>query len=196
MSRLFILLVLLVSACAPTGPGVPPQQPVRANPAGVALDGYSPVAYFTLGEATQGDAAFASEHQGVTYWLRNAEEQGQFDADPGRYVPSHGGWCTLMMGGSGRRTPGDPENFAIVDDQLLLFWSGDTPETRGMGLANWASKTDSDAKKQSAYAQRADRQWQQFVAGERHAQIMLFKERDARSITPEQLSTAKSNYVE
>jgi len=195
MKPWILTTIFLLSACA-QAPGEPPPQPVRANPDGVAIDGYSPVAYFTEGKALAGDAAFSANHQGVTYWLRSAAEKQTFEANAQRYVPSHGGWCSLMMGGSGRRTPGDPENFAIVDDALLLFWSGDTPETRGMGLTNWASKTNNDPAQQSAYAEKADRQWRQFVAGERHSPIFLFKKADADNVTLDQRLNAKENYIE
>jgi len=59
------------------------------------------------------------------------------------YRPAHGGWCSLMLSGSGNLTPADPETFKIVDGQLLLFWSGEFNGNAVDGLANWESKIDS-----------------------------------------------------
>jgi hypothetical protein len=117
-----VFLVMVTTAC--TGVAAPPADPVRVNPHGIGIDGYSPVC--------------------ITYHFTDAQQVDLFEQDPTRYLPAHGGWCTLMMGGSGRRTPGHPESFVIVDDRLMLFWSGDTEQTRGMGLMNWGRKTHGD----------------------------------------------------
>ena len=119
-----------------------------------------------------------------------------FLANPTKYVPAHGGWCALMMGGSGRRTPGHPESFAIVDDRLLLFWSGDRPETKGMGLANWASKTGGDLEDERDWVRKADEAWEAFVAGRRASPIMLYKPADAESVTPAQRAEASEQFIE
>lgn len=195
--RVFLTAVVLniLIACSPTQME-PPSQPIRTDPNLVAIDGYSPVAYFTDGKAVPGSASFAATHDGATYWLRNQDEKAQFVADPARYVPAHGGWCTLMMGGSGRRTPGHPESFTIVDDRLMLFWSGDKPETRGMGLSNWAGKTGGNPAKERDWVNDADEAWASFRAGRHHSPIMLYKSSDAVSITPEQRAGATEAYIE
>lgn len=102
---------------------------------------------------------------GVVYWLNSPDQLRRFNLDPERYLPAHGGWCTLMMGGSGRRTAGHPENYAMVDDRLMLFWSGDTPATKGMGLKNWRSKTEGKIELERAWVADADEQWGKFFAG-------------------------------
>jgi YHS domain-containing protein len=137
-----VFLVMVTTAC--TGVAAPPADPVRVNPHGIGIDGYSPVSYFTEGKPQRGDPAFSATHDGITYHFTDAQQVDLFEQDPTRYLPAHGGWCTLMMGGSGRRTPGHPESFVIVDDRLMLFWSGDTEQTRGMGLMNWGRKTHGD----------------------------------------------------
>ncbi len=187
-----LILLLGATACA----AEPPVQPIRVDTNGAAIDGYSPVSYFTEGKPQQGDPAFAASFEGVTYWMASASEQALFEADPERYIPAHGGWCTLMMGGSGRRTPGHPESWAIVDDRLMLFWSGDTEETKGMGMSNWLSKTGSTTEGAESAVRAADRNWERFLSGERRSRIFLYKERDKISVTPEQLETAQINLIE
>lgn len=187
-----VTLILSMSACA----GEPPEQPIRVDSHGAAMDGYSPVAYFTEGKPRLGDPAFAASYEGTQYWLANAEELALFQANPSRYVPVHGGWCTLMMAGSGRRTPGHPESWAIVDDRLMLFWSGDTPETKGMGMSNWLSKTGGSDDGARSLVRSADRNWERFLNGDRRSRIFLYKERDKRSVTAEQLAEATVSLVE
>ena len=163
-----------------------PLHPVRASGDNVGIDGYSPVSYFDGSGVGRGNPDFSHSVEGVTYWLRDAQQLAKFRADPQRFLPAHGGWCTLMMGGSGRRTPAHPESYVIVDDQLLMFWSGDTPETQGMGLSNWQSKTKGSAKRERKWMTKADRQWNEFLLGKREAQIFLYKQGDVESVSVEQ----------
>ena len=51
---------------------------------GVAIEGYSPVSYFTAGKAVQGSKNIAVDHDGVTYYLSSTTERQQFAADPDR----------------------------------------------------------------------------------------------------------------
>jgi YHS domain-containing protein len=86
----------------------------------VALQGHSPVSYFTKGKAVKGSPAHAVSHKGVTYHLASAEEAAAFKADPSRFEPAFGGWCaTGMM--LEQKFPVDPASFKIVDGQLFLF---------------------------------------------------------------------------
>ena len=185
--------LLTVMGCAPMGP---PAEPIRMNPDGVAIDRYSPVSYLPDGAAAKGDPKYAAEHAGATYWLRSPTERERFVANPGRFVPAHGGWCTLMMGGSGRRTPGHPESFAIVDDRLMLFWSGDKEANQGMGLANCVQKTGGDIAAERSWIDDVDTAWQAYVAGQRKSALMLYKPSDATTITPAQRASAKEAFIE
>ncbi len=168
--------------------------PLRSNADGVGLDGCSPVAYFDDATAAIGNPQYSATVDGVTYWLRSAEKRQRFEASPSQYLPAHGGWCTLMMGGSGRRTPGHPESFTVVDGRLLLFWSGDTPETAGMGLTNWQRKTGGDEARARAWLRNADAQWHEFLRGDRRSPIYLYKASDAQAVSAGQLAEAVKEY--
>jgi YHS domain-containing protein len=87
---------------------------------GVGLEGYSPVSYFTVGRAEQGDSRFAVEHHGVTYHLTSAEQVAMFNENPDRYEPQCGGWCAFGMTVEDK-FPVDPTKFRIIDDRLYLF---------------------------------------------------------------------------
>ncbi|MFW6313865.1 MAG: YHS domain-containing (seleno)protein [Spirochaetota bacterium] len=62
---------------------------------GVAIEGYDPVAYLTLGEPTQGSDAYVHEWDGAQWWFASAEHLGMFEADPQRYAPRYGGYCSF-----------------------------------------------------------------------------------------------------
>lgn len=119
---------------------------------GVALDGYSPVSYFTVGHAEPGDPRFSVEHEGVTYRLTSPEQVELFRKNPARYVPEFGGWCAFGMAVQDK-FPVDPTVFKIIDDKLYLFlrneqvnalqlWNrGDETELLRKAGAHWAVVT-------------------------------------------------------
>ena len=191
-SAFIALLIFAMTAC--TGVAAPPSDPVRNTPEGVGIDGYSPVSYFTEGQPERGDPEYPAKFEGVTYYFTDAEQVDRFNNDPTSFLPAHGGWCTLMMGGSGRRTPGHPESFVIVDDRLMLFWSGDTEQTRGMGLMNWGRKTHGDPEAEREYIAKSDKQWRSFLSGKRKSRIYLYKPSDSETISDAQRDKAKVEY--
>ena len=87
---------------------------------GIAIEGYSPVSYFTEGKAIRGKPEHAIEYNGVTYQLASAEEEQLFRANPDKYVPAYGGWCAFGMSIQDK-FPIDPHNFKIIDGKLMLF---------------------------------------------------------------------------
>ena len=178
---------LFASACFAGDATPDPLKLMRLDTSGVAIDGYSPVSYFERGRAEVGDPQYAVQHHGVTYHLTDAGQVAQFEADPDRYVPAHGGWCSLMLSGSGRRTPANPESFKIVDGKLLLFWDGIYQGQHVSGLANWSSKTDDDPKKESRRLRKADKTWEKILAGKKRAPVVLFAESDRDRVAPHHL---------
>ncbi|MDH3768438.1 MAG: hypothetical protein OES99_08290, partial [Gammaproteobacteria bacterium] len=165
----------------------------RVGPQGIAIDGYSPVSYFSEGRAEQGSSDYAVSHDGVTYWLTDAEQVLAFNADPRRYQPAHGGWCSLMLTGSGQLTPANPESFKIVDDRLLLFWSGDFQGMAIDGSRNWHSKFEDSAGEMALLA-KADAAWTRLLAGTVRQKIVLFNESDGDRINETRRAVAKKQY--
>lgn len=92
---------------------------------GVALEGFSPVSYFTVGIAEKGDARFSADHNGVTYYMTSAEQVEMFKKNPSRYEPQCGGWCAFGMSVEDK-FPVDPTQFEIVDGKLYLFLNNDS----------------------------------------------------------------------
>ena len=84
------------------------------------LKGYDPVAYFTAGKPVPGNPAIKAEHQGVTYRFSSEDNRRMFVANPAKFAPQYGGWCSnglvyaIPLGG-------EPTNFKIIDNKLYLF---------------------------------------------------------------------------
>jgi YHS domain-containing protein len=87
----------------------------------VVLKGYDPVAYFTEGRPVKGSPQFKFDFDGERYHFASAANRDRFAADPDRYAPQFGGYCTGTMAKGAGRNEGDPEAWIIVDGKLYLF---------------------------------------------------------------------------
>lgn len=90
---------------------------------GLALEGYDPVAYFTVGKAIEGSKQIRHTMDGVTYYFSSTSNKEAFIKNPERYAPQYGGWCAYAMGDSGEKVEVDPETFKITDGKLYLFYN-------------------------------------------------------------------------
>jgi YHS domain-containing protein len=86
----------------------------------LALSGYDPASYFTEGHPEKGSAEYSAAFDDATYWFKNAEHREMFVADPDRYAPQFGGYCTIMVS-RGEKYEADPEAWAIADGKLYVF---------------------------------------------------------------------------
>ncbi len=116
---------------------------------GIAIQGYSPVSYVTVGRAEPGDPRYRVEHDGVTYFLTSADQVILFEREPERYVPAYGGWCAYGMAVQDK-FPIDPTNFKVVDGKLLLFLRNDRVDA----LELWERGNEPD------YLRKAAAHWQ------------------------------------
>lgn len=130
MYRALLLIGGLVSA--PLFAASQPQSPSPTEPGVAAIQGYSPVSYFTEGRAERGDPGFAVRHDGRTWFLASEEQQRLFEADPESYLPRYAQACPYNLA-LGRVEPINPTRFRIVAGQLLLFHSSEM----GDGLELW-----------------------------------------------------------
>lgn len=85
----------------------------------IAINGYDPVAYHTVGAPTKGSAEFKLEHNGAIYKFSSAENLAAFEADPAKFAPAYGGWCAVGTS-KGKKIPTQAHLFKIVDGQLYL----------------------------------------------------------------------------
>jgi YHS domain-containing protein len=111
---------------------------------GVAVKGYDPVAYFTLGRPTLGVDQYTYRWKGVTYRFASAENMKRFQAEPKKYLPQYGGYCAYAMS-INRIADIDPSRWAIVDGKLYFnnnylsyhLWSLDERGNIGSADRNW-----------------------------------------------------------
>lgn len=96
----------------------------------LAISGYDVVAYQKENKAVKGSDLYRSTHKSVVYTFSSEEHKNTFEKNPGKYMPTYGGWCTFFMGidetggfPQTRLRP-DPENFKIIDGKLYLFAKG------------------------------------------------------------------------
>lgn len=92
---------------------------VNVNQEGVALKGYDPVAFFTVGAPVKGKPEITVEWHGAKYQFASQRDKAEFVANSSKYEPQFGGYCAY---GVGRNALVDVEIDAwqIVDGRLLL----------------------------------------------------------------------------
>ncbi|MEM6356414.1 MAG: YHS domain-containing (seleno)protein [Pseudomonadota bacterium] len=117
----------------------------------IAINGYDAVAYHTVGAPTKGSADYKFEHDGVVWKFASAENMAKFKADPAKFAPAYGGWCSVGTS-KGKKVPTQPHLFQVVDGKLYLNSSDgahnlfleDKPGTISKADTNW-TKIESTA---------------------------------------------------
>jgi hypothetical protein len=94
--------------------------PSLAEEPSLAIGGYDPVAYFTLGSATKGDPKHEYVWDESRYLFATAEDRKIFKANPGQYAPQFGGLCAIALA-DGTIVESNPEHWLITDGKLYLF---------------------------------------------------------------------------
>ncbi len=115
---------------------------------GIAINGYDPVAYFVSAKAIKGNKENAVVYQGVIYYFSSSANKETFKANPDKYEPEYGGWCSYAMGAKGEKVEVDPKTFKIVNGKLNLFYNKFFNNT----LTDW-NKDEANLKK------KADANW-------------------------------------
>lgn len=149
MKRLFALIVLALAlpALAQT------KTLLNLDRAGVAIQGYDPVAFFTEGKPVKGSNQFVSRHGGAIYQFDSAEHKAAFDKDPAKYEPAFGGYCAYGVSRN-KLVKVDVDAFQIIDGRLILQYSkgvrDDFNEDQQGNLAkaekNWVSLLEKKGK--------------------------------------------------
>lgn len=119
-------------------------EPIATDSFGVAIKGYDTVAYFTEGRALKGKKEFEFSWQGARWYFANTSHRDLFAANPERYVPKFGGFCSSGLS-RGMKVTADPEAWTIVDGRLYLKfnkavrdrWRQNTAENIKKAEKNW-----------------------------------------------------------
>lgn len=92
---------------------------VNTDKSGLALQGYDPVAFFTLNRAVEGKPGLEASHRGVTYRFVTAEHKATFERAPEKYEPAFGGYCAYGVSQGGLFEV-DIRTAQIVGGRLVL----------------------------------------------------------------------------
>ena len=84
--------VLIISALIVAPISAWAKSPVNKNWRGVAIKGYDPVAYFTLGKPLAGKKEYEYQWQDAKWLFANEDHLSLFSSDPEKYAPQYGGY--------------------------------------------------------------------------------------------------------
>ncbi len=112
----------------------------------LALRGFDPVAYFTMGKPVVGQPAIVAKHDGAVYQFATEENRRAFQKDPARYVPQFGGFCAYGVA-LGKKLDGEPTAFKIVDGKLYLNLNHDVQAKWGEDISGNVAKAEQQWKR-------------------------------------------------
>jgi len=121
--RIVIRLVLLVAAASFVA--MPPS--LASERAPLAIKGYDPIAYFTLGKPARGLSEIEYEWDEHRYRFSRAEHRELFKADPVRYAPQFANYCAMALT-RGEIHEANPEYWLISDGKLYIFGIATGPD--------------------------------------------------------------------
>ena len=110
----------------------------------LGMHGIDPVAFVNLGNRIAGSARHTATHDGVAYYFSSAQAMKAFKANPSRFLPQNGGFCTFGVS-VGKKFDGDPKYAAVINNKLYLFlneeifrmFQKDEAGTIAKAAANW-----------------------------------------------------------
>lgn len=114
---------------------------LSADPAArIVLRGYDPVAYFTDGGPVQGNPNIGYDWDDGRYYFASEQHREMFAAEPDRYAPQFGGYCTGSMSRGVRGMEAHPQAWVIVDNKLYVFGA---PDSSSAAKVRQRAQTDS-----------------------------------------------------
>lgn len=109
----YFAILAVAAAGLPLGSAV-------ASPYPVAIKGYDPVAYFTVGKPTRGRQNIWYEWDERRYLFSSAEHRDLFKADPVRYAPQFPDFCAMSLA-RGEIVDANPEYWLVSGGKLYMF---------------------------------------------------------------------------
>lgn len=112
--------------------------------AGLGAKGYDVVNYFTAGMPVQGKESYVVEHAGVKWQFVSAEHRDLFKANPEKYVPQYGGFCSWGVA-NGKLFDVDPVNgWRVVDNKLYMNFNADIQKTFDKDPAGYIARANTN----------------------------------------------------
>ena len=138
LSRRSAARLALVAAAALFATSMPSVATERVT---LAIGGYDPVAYFTIGSPTRGLPEIEYEWDEHLYRFSRPEHREIFKADPVRYAPQFGNFCAMALT-RGELVEANPEYWLISEGKLYLFGKAVGPALFRQDLAGNIIKAD------------------------------------------------------
>ena len=145
----FCLTIVVSSLILTSGFDAQADHKLSQNSSGQVIEGYDPVAYFTMGKAVPGLEVHCYGWLGAEWHFANSEHRKLFLANPGKYIPQYGGYSSVSSLFGGHHSA-DPKSWKIVDGKLYLFYKKQNSHSWDTGLTQTRS---------------ADRKWEKAKAG-------------------------------
>jgi len=132
-----VRLVLLIAAST-VATSIPS---VAAESVPLAIKGYDPVAYFTVGRPVRGLPKIEYEWDEHRYRFSRPEHRELFMADPVRYAPQFANLCAISLS-RGAIVEANPEYWLITEDKLYIFGGPAGPKLFQQDLARNIAKAN------------------------------------------------------
>jgi YHS domain-containing protein len=156
----------MLAGCAPLvtqspGKGLSPVNAVsEGEDKHLMLFGHDVVSYFTENTHRPGNPAIKSVYKDVTFRFSKPEHKALFDANPEKYLPQFGGYCTNGIV-YGIPWGGDADMWRMIDGKLYIFGGRGSRDAflldvpKNMALANkyWTEEVNGS----NAFWQRSKR---------------------------------------
>jgi YHS domain len=119
---------IVANAFATAAHAEPPVNTLRNSLFGgrtdTAINGYDPVAYFTVGKPVKGQDGFSFTWMDARWKFASQANLDLFKADPERYAPQYGGYCAYGVA-KGNLVKVEPDQFTIRGGKLYLNYDAD-----------------------------------------------------------------------
>ena len=89
-----------------------------------AINGYDPVAYFTVGKPVKGQDGLATDWMGAKWKFSSQGNLDLFKSNPEKYAPQYGGYCAYGVT-QGSLVKVEPAQFTLRDGKLYLNYDAD-----------------------------------------------------------------------
>ena len=110
--------------------------------AGLGAKGYDVVSYFTENAPAMGSDQHTAQYGGVTWQFASEEHRELFLANPAKYAPQYGGFCSWGVA-NGKLFDVDPVNgWKVVNGKLYLNFNGDINATFAKDTKGFIAKAE------------------------------------------------------
>jgi YHS domain-containing protein len=94
---------------------------------GRALRGFDAVAYLLESKPVEGKAEFTHQWNDAKWLFASAENMKKFAAEPEKFAPANGGYCTFGVVLS-KKFDGDPNVWHVMNDSLHVFLNAEVKD--------------------------------------------------------------------